>query len=442
MRELDVRIDSRPVGVLRDRDDTWEFEYTPEWIEAGDAFDLSPALPRASARHVDGSSRRSVQWYFDNLLPEEGMRTVAAQEARVPEQDAFGLLAFFGAESAGALVLQDPARPLAADRGLKKLPYAALSERIGNMARVPLSHDAPKRMSIAGAQHKLLVVMRDGALFEPLPGTPSTHILKPEHLSDDDAASVANEYFTMRLARAMRLEVPEVEHLCVPQPIYIVRRFDRTLRDAGAVQRRHAIDTCQLLDKSRAFKYTAATVESVAQASVLCRARAVARLQLFRWIVFNVLVGNGDCHLKNISFLVDDRGIDLAPFYDLLSTAAYDTKALRDNAAHWPHTHLAIGVGACRTFAEVDRASLLGAGATLGLARNTASRELDLMLERILPAADALLAECERDFVADALASADPAAAMAYVPQALRTLRAIRYIILRDMVDQLTNRPR
>ena len=55
-------------------------------------------------------------------------------------------------------------------------------------------------MSVAGAQHKLLVVLRSGKLYDPVGSEPSTHILKPDHLSDDYPASVINEYAMLRLA--------------------------------------------------------------------------------------------------------------------------------------------------------------------------------------------------------------------------------------------------
>ncbi len=46
---------------------------------------------------------------------------------------------------------------------------------------------------------------------------------------------------------------------------------------------------------------------------------------MFRWTVFNVVVGNADAHLKNLSFFVDARGYRLAPFYDIVSTVVYHT---------------------------------------------------------------------------------------------------------------------
>lgn len=45
---------------------------------------LSPSLPRAQLAHVDGATTRAVQWYFDNLLPEEA--TYLASQPQVAEE--------------------------------------------------------------------------------------------------------------------------------------------------------------------------------------------------------------------------------------------------------------------------------------------------------------------------------------------------------------------
>ena len=51
---------------------------------------------------------------------------------------------------------------------------------------------------------------------------------------------------------------------------------------------------------------------------------------LIRWLAFNAIVGNADGHAKNLSLLrTADGAIRLAPFYDLLSTAAYPRIASR-----------------------------------------------------------------------------------------------------------------
>ena len=312
---------------------------------------------------LDGASQRPVQWYFDNLLPEAGQRDLLAQDARLEAADAFGLLAWYGAESAGSLTLLPPDVAPQTSEPLRPLPDTALEARIRQLPKVPLMHAASKRMSLAGAQHKLAVVLQEGDLFEPAGATPSTHLLKPDHPDADYPHSVVNEWFIMRLAKRLSLDVPEVHRRYVPSPVYLIDRFDR-IPDAQGWQRRHVIDACQLLGLDRSFKYSQGSMESLAALANACRSPAVARSRLFAWLVFNVLVGNSDAHLKNLSFLVSHEGIQLAPFYDLLSVATYDSTAYDKKS--WPtQTRLAWPIQGVSHFSAINRAFILEAGATL-----------------------------------------------------------------------------
>jgi len=426
------------IGHVTEQDDIWAFEYTPEWMRAPEGFDLSPALSRAKGpRHLDGASLRPVQWYFDNLLPEERMRDVLAKEASINGHDAFGLLAYFGAESAGSLVLLDRDTPVAAEEGLVPLELAVLSKRIQNLPVASLSHDAPKKMSLAGAQHKLLVVLKQGQLFEPLGGTPSTHILKPQHQSDDYPSSVINEYFAMRLAKMMGLDVPHVERGYVPEPVYLIERFDRQVGPDGQIRRLHVIDTCQLLNKSLGFKYKAANVEALQEVIKMCRGPAAARQRLFEWLTFNVLIGNGDNHLKNISFMVDKEGIRVAPTYDLLSTAAYETRAIANDRGVWPQSELAFSFGQIKRFSDVTRDALTAAGLEIGLGIATVQRLLDRFIGKLLPTATELLAILEKENARMLTNSPDPERSRQYMAADQRILNTIVNLIVRDMIARV-----
>ena len=205
-RQLDVWLEQQRIGELYEQGNLWAFHYDPVWRATG--FDLSPALPRTAGEIQDGGSQRPVQWFFDNLLPEEGGRQLVAADAGINAADAFGLLQRFGPESAGALTLLSPGQQLPPP-DLRPLPDAELSARIQALPRQPLSHGAPKRMSLAGAQHKLAVVFDHNQLWEPIGQAASTHILKPDHEQVDDYPhSVVNEWFCMRLAAACGLPVP------------------------------------------------------------------------------------------------------------------------------------------------------------------------------------------------------------------------------------------
>lgn len=435
-RVLNVSINENQVGQLRELNDIWSFEYDTSWLQNPNAFSLSPGLAMTTPLHVDGSSSRPVQWYFDNLLPEELLREVLAKEAKLAMADAFGLLEHFGSESAGSLVLKAPSAAVTA-QGLKPLTLADLHRRIKNLAHASLTKDAPKRMSLAGAQHKMVVVIEGHELFEPLPGTPSTHILKPNSPSLDYPSSVINEFFTMRLASAVGLTAPAVDRLYAPAPVYLIDRFDRTRAADSSVQRIHVIDTCQLLSQSRAFKYQQATLETLVQAIKQCRAKAATRVQLYRWLLFNILVGNGDNHLKNISFRVDHEGINLAPAYDLLSTAVYATPAFAQQIPTWPRVELGVSLVGAHYFSEVTRENLIEAGTVLGLKSDTVHRELAAMEKRLPLAADALLENIMEKFEGLIHASPNPDAVRAVQGGEVRLLRAIRNIVIRDMLEQI-----
>lgn len=184
MSMLNLWFNDELIGELVEVNNVWSFTYSDYWVARKDAFDLSPSLSKAHRTIVDGSTERPVQWFFDNLLPEEDARTLMARDAKIEAANAFGLLAWYGAESAGALTLLPPDQ-VATEGDVRRLHEAELSERIRRLPQLSLSAQAPKRMSLAGAQHKLAVVLERGELFEPEGARASTHILKPDHPNNE-----------------------------------------------------------------------------------------------------------------------------------------------------------------------------------------------------------------------------------------------------------------
>jgi len=432
-RVLQVLINGDRVGTLIDEGHVWSFQYAKLWLAQPQPYPLSLALPLGPDLQRDGSTVRPVQWFFDNLLPEEGLREAIGKEEGIAGADAFGLLERLGAESAGALVLQ-PEGATEAPHGTQLLTYSALSERIRRLPVSTLNRQALKRMSLAGAQHKMVVCFdpATGILMEPLKGTPSSHILKPNSTAVGYPHSVVNEVFTMRLAALLGLRVPPVWRVYVPEPVYLIERFDRVRSpDDPELLRVHALDGSQALNESGVYKYSSATFQKLLHLIGLCRNKAVARLEVFRWILFNTLVGNSDCHLKNISFLIDTEGIRVAPFYDLLCTAVYHTRALEPHHAVWPEEDLAMPVAAAVRFGEVTRPKLVETGMQLGLSVATARREVSRMVTRLAGAADELIDAMAAEYKRLPLlagASAETQGAE------LHLLGSIRHVVIEDML--------
>jgi len=135
----------------------------------------------------------------------------------------------------------------------------------------------------------------------------------------------------------------------VPEPVLLVRRFDRVEAGDG-VRRLHIVDGCQALGLAVSMKYERAYGDGAEVAHLREGASlpklfalvdqspvpAVDRLGLLRWAIFQVLIGNTDAHGKNVSFFCDRRGLRLAPAYDMVCMGALD--------AGFPHTYaMAIG---------------------------------------------------------------------------------------------------
>lgn len=338
---LEVFLGTRLAGHLGFDPGTqaFSFEYDPTWVAQRGALALSPHLPVRGASTPPSSS--TVKAFFDNLLPEGRALDEAASAYRVSKSSLMGLLANLGRETAGALriVPETLSEQNTSAEALRPIEHAELSERIRSRASVPFSvWDQKVRLSIAGYQDKLAVYEDAGGhwFLAEGPRYASTRILKPEPLREAMTGLTSNEFFCMRLAKAMRMPVAEVFLHHVPEPVLSVRRFDRVEHVAG-VDRLHVIDGCQLLNLSPGYKYErpygdgpdVAPVRDGASIGRLfpmvkeARQPALAIRQVLRWVIFQVLIGNTDAHAKNLSFFMEQGGVSVGPAYDLVSTAIY-----------------------------------------------------------------------------------------------------------------------
>lgn len=408
-RRLSVWNNSTLVGYLSEESNIWSFEYSPQWA----GFDLSPSLPFSRGPIIDGSTRRPVQWFFDNLLPEEAARTLLAKSVKLDSADSFGLLMQFGAESAGALTLL--ANGETPDAGTAvSLDYSEISDRIRELPRTPLARH--KRMSLAGAQHKMPILKVDGHLYEPSSAQPSSHILKPNHTNPEHYwDTVVNEFSMMQIARACNLPVPSTEVLRVPEPVYLIERFDRTASPNGLV-REHVIDALQLLSLDRSFKYVSCTPETLSALRERVSKPAQTSLALFRWFIFNLLIGNGDNHLKNLSFKTAGSRPTLAPFYDLVSTALYEP----DN--RWLEAELSWSINGVNQFGSVDMAYVQALAEPLKISPRLIRATIFELVARVSEAADKVILDLESAEYNGLSKQSE-----------LRTLRSFKHGVLSDM---------
>lgn len=322
--ELGVWLLGERAGTLWLENGGLRFRYDTHWLEHSGVMALSQSLPL----QVEAFDDQVCRPFFAGLLPEGELRRRIAQQCQLSQANDFGLLAAIGGDCAGAVSLtpEDQAPEPAEVEWLEPTQLIALLAELPH--RPMLTQREGLRLSLAGAQDKLPVVVEGQRIGLPKGSAASTHILKPAIAAVDD--SVTNEAFCMALARRMKLRVADTQILmAADQRILLVRRYDRRRADDGAWSRLHQEDFCQALGVPPDLKYqNEGGPDLQACFSLLRRATRPSAPEVIRLldaVTFNALIGNHDAHAKNFSILYQQQRGVLAPLYDLLCTAVYPT---------------------------------------------------------------------------------------------------------------------
>jgi serine/threonine-protein kinase HipA len=195
----------------------------------------------------------------------------------------------------------------------------------------------PIRFSLAGVQLKFQMMNDRGSVTLPMYDDSGDVVLKTP--SKGYPLLPEAEYTAMMLAEAAGISVAECylvdaadiegipEHLHGNgQRSLAVKRCDRT--DGGG--RVHIEDFAQIYEAFGEAKYTkgndATTVATVNRFATDGRGEM---LESVRRVVVNILVGNGDAHLKNWSFIYPKPGVvALSPAYDVVPTYLFGDNSM------------------------------------------------------------------------------------------------------------------
>ena len=300
-----------------------------QWLVRRDADGTRKRLER---RDDKISLHGSLPPWFQGLLPEGALRDLVLTEMGPGDHDSFDLITRLGADLPGAVMVIPDSGEAPASAG--PLNWERLA---GFKAPVP---KGVVKFSLAGVQLKVLVTRHAERFTAPARSGEGKFILK---LASDRYPLLPElEFSAMSLARSLGLDVAQCELVPVshvenvPEEFLIgeyalaVRRFDRTEGDG----RIHIEDAGQVLGVWGERKYTQGNTETVI--NIIARFSSDWRadvLEAVRRVVVDVLIGNGDNHLKNWSFIFPRPGeVRLSPAYDIVPTVLYipkDTLALR-----------------------------------------------------------------------------------------------------------------
>lgn len=410
---LPVYFEDYLVGTINTGEGGPSFAYESDWQQLRGAFPVSLTMP---LNQKEVKPEIFTPWAA-NLLPEAAQLAAVGRHLGVAPGDVIGLLSEIGRDTAGALSFGEPGSTATDDWRLIE-NEAALQRIIDELPNKPfLAGDEGVSMSLAGVQSKVPVAVNDrGAIYIPLNGSPSTHILKPD--SERLWGSVENEAFCLKLAELCGLSTATfTTGRAGPRKYLLVARYDRQRRD-GRWRRLHQEDFCQALGKPPSAKYernqTGIRGPTLVDMIKLTRARMRPGdiLSLLDLAIFNILACNTDAHAKNYSIVIRGRaGASFAPAYDIICAEPYEgiTRNLAQTIAgknrgehirrrHWERFFREAGLG---VRASLERVSKL-ANAVINLA--PAAREQ----VAAMPAVEgAMLRQCEESVVRRARAVLD-----------------------------------
>ena len=284
--------------------------YAPDWLRAG--FALSEDLPLVDTEMLP-REKDTAAGAVDDARPDRWGERVIRMLERPPRLSLLEMLFFAGDERFGALGVSTSPQSYV-PRGAGPLPQLSDAGAVHDLVRKVIAGDAldeaHRRLiapgaTMGGARPKALIRMH-GAQW----------LLK--FAEDGFSSDPLNEHAAMTLAAKAGIVVAKTQPVKLARGMAVaVKRFDR-----ARGRRLHA------LSANVALKAAGSDLSYPALAQLLRRRgvleRDVHRTQmreLFRRLIFNILIDNTDDHEKNHVLLVTDaQHYLLAPAFDVLPT--------------------------------------------------------------------------------------------------------------------------
>lgn len=295
------------------------FEYSKEWLVHPQRFSLEPALylgagPQHTAQEQAnfGAFGDSSPDRWGRTLMRYGERRRAAREGRRPrtlgETDYLLLVDDESRQGALRFARKEGGPFLAEAEGTRIPPLLELPKLLAAATHVQAETDTDEELrlllapgsSLGGARPKATVRHSDGSLA----------IAKFPQRGDPHNVETW-EAVALELASQAGISVPSwrIERVA-GKPVLLLGRFDRSS------QRR--IPFLSAMSMLGARDHQTHSYLEIADAIRQHGSKPTSDLsQLWRRMVFNVLVSNTDDHLRNHGFLYDGTGWHLAPAYDL-----------------------------------------------------------------------------------------------------------------------------
>ncbi len=301
------------------------FAYDAGWLGQADRFEVSPDLPLVAGHQARRAPSR-VDSVFHGALADTapdawGRRVIARAHAkerqRNPQLGALTELDYLAAvddfSRIGALRLRDGKGNFlatAAEGKRSAPPLVELEHMVAASRAVERNEETAedlrylqgKGTSLGGMRPKCTVLDEDGRLA----------IGKFPSVADSRSVT-RGEVLALRLAAKAGIDVAPARIVVLNgDAVAVIQRFDRTAEHA----RIHYLSAASMLQASREEDRSYAEIADAIRAKCVSPTRDLQ--QLWRRMVFNLLITNVDDHLQNLGFLYEGQGQwRLAPAFDI-----------------------------------------------------------------------------------------------------------------------------
>lgn len=313
--------DPVPCGALRTVSGRADFAYGRRYLERDRAISIYEDLPlRAGAQQPRvgelASSLRDAlpdRWGRRVLLHELAKRT--GRDLVEDGYDEIALMIASGSDRIGALDFQSSPDTYVPRRGgeatLEELQEFADLVADGKPVPKALDRVILHGSSIGGARPK--------ALLDDPAG--NRKLIAKFSATGDLISMVKAEFLAMRLAQLIGLSVaPVALEKVAGRDVILIERFDRDpVPDVQTVAfaRRAMVSALTVCGEAELSAHHIAYTEIAERLRKSSRNVTTDLHELFRRMVFNVLVGNTDDHARNHAMFWDGHFLDLTPGYDI-----------------------------------------------------------------------------------------------------------------------------
>lgn len=344
---VEVKLWNTTVGYLStDTENNIFFTYDDAFIERG--IEISPVMMRLrkepySFPRLNKETYRGLPGIFADSLPDKFGRRVINEYLISIGRDKNSLtpleqLTYIGKRGMGALEyypLLDKSMNETEVIEINKIALAA-REIIKNRSNIEMKPETGRLRDIVkigtsagGAKAKAIVAYNEktktykSGQVDAGPGY-TYWIIKFDKLDKEDPNSFFDSYQTREeyayylMAKEAGINISESRLIKEGDDYhFMTKRFDRYIDGNGKLQKLHMQTLCGLTHIDYAEKHNYSYID-IFQTLDMLNANFADKYELFRRMVFNVVVANNDDHSKNFSFLMNRNGEwSLSPAYDL-----------------------------------------------------------------------------------------------------------------------------